>query len=173
MKIAVRTASMADIESLSVIGSAAYAAEYGQFWIDARGMARWLEGFRQSVFSQALEDPNARLWALECDDQIVGFSMVRMNSPNAIDGRPDGAELQKLYILPGAQGLGLGKQAVEVAVAEVTRAGMTHLWLGVMDSANALTVYRSWGFQDLGKRRLSLPLKPGLEGMVILFKDIG
>lgn len=172
MSISVCPASASEVEELSVVGAAAYAAEYSDIWIDARGMASWMTAFRPSALAQAIGDPEARLWALKQDGQIVGFCLMRLNSPNTVDPRPAAAELKKLYILPGAQGLGLGKEAIKVAEAEAKAVGMTNLWLDVMDTAGALVMYRRQGFEEVGRVRLTLPLKAGREGMVVLCKDL-
>lgn len=67
------------------------------------------------------------------------------------DGLPEGTcELVKMYLLPEARGLGLGKLLIDKALAYAREAGYRQVYLETMpELRKAVTVYEKFGFQYL------------------------
>lgn len=169
--IAVRRADPADVPDLGVVGPAAYAVAYGHLWDDGAEFARQLATFGADAFEAFLNRPDTALWVAEADRTIVGFLSMIVGSANPITGEPNGAEIPRIYLLPGVQGVGLGRRLLDAAITETEGRSLDHVWLDVMASADtARKAYLNWGFSELGAKRFSKPVKAGMEDMVVLIR---
>lgn len=90
---------------------------------------------------------NGRMWAIEHEDAVVG--MVGMKSADAST-----VELKKLYLLPSARGVGLGRALVELVEAEAAALGArrVHLWSDTRFHT-AHRVYERLGYRRLPETR--------------------
>jgi ribosomal protein S18 acetylase RimI-like enzyme len=96
------------------------------------------------------------------------------DSANPVTDEPNGAEIPRIYLLPGVQGLGLGRRLLDAALLEAGERSLSHVWLDVMASAdNARKAYLKWGFSELGAKRFGRPVKAGMADMVVLIRHIG
>ncbi|RYY57790.1 MAG: GNAT family N-acetyltransferase [Chitinophagaceae bacterium] len=84
----------------------------------------------------------------EMDGQIVGGGGIYPTK-----GLPaKTAELVKMYLLPEARGIGLGKQLMEEAIAEAKKMGYENLYLETMpELKKAIRAYEKAGFTYLEK----------------------
>lgn len=80
------------------------------------------------------------------DDQIVGGGGIYPT-----DGLPDDTcELVKMYLLPAARGLNLGRTMIEKCLAFAKEAGYKNVYLETMpELQQALKVYAKFGFEYL------------------------
>ncbi len=165
-EIVIRRAVSEDADRIGIVGPAAYSATYGAFWDNAAALARWLETYGAMAVSVFLGRADTRIWVAEIDGEIVGFLTLVIGSPNPATRETGGAEIPRIYLLPGAQRLGLGRRLVEAAIEEARALGLGHVWLDHMASADhAGRAYRKWGFQPLGTWRFDQPVRAGFEGM--------
>jgi len=74
------------------------------------------------------------------ENEIIGFTAFNEISPQAF-------KLQKLYVLPEAQGTGLGKLLLNHIIQEIKSKGAVSLILNVNRHNNALSFYTKMGFQ--------------------------
>ncbi len=93
-----------------------------------------------------------RVFVAEADGRTVGFGVVIPRS----DGE---AELDGLYVEPGAWGRGIGRLLMHHAEA-LARSGGARL-LNVVSNGRAVGFYRACGFD--GVREVQTGLSPGLE----------
>lgn len=170
-QIAVRKATPADVPGLGVVGPAAYAAAYTYLRDDDAELARQLATFSATSFEIFLANPDTALWVAEADGAIVGFLSMIAGSLNPVTEEPGGAEIPRIYLLPGVQGMGLGRRLLDAAIAEAEILSLGHVWLDVMASAdNARKAYLKWGFSELGTKRFGRPVKAGMADMVVLIR---
>jgi ribosomal protein S18 acetylase RimI-like enzyme len=169
----IRMASPTDIQELGVVGPAAYAAEYAYLWDSSAALARQLETFSAAAFNRFMERYDSRIWVAQTDNMIVGFLTMVVGSVDPIKGRASGAEIPRIYLLPGSQGQGIGRQLVESAIERARDEALSYVWLDVMASASqAIDAYVRWGFEELGSNRFSKPVRPNLSEMIVLTKTI-
>lgn len=86
--------------------------------------------------------PNGRiLLATQGDGTLLGCGVLRKI-------RPDAAELKRMYIRPGAQGLGLGRRLFEMRIAEARTMGCKFLYADTVKGNRAmLSIYEKYGFR--------------------------
>jgi len=162
----VRRAVPADAVALGFVGPAAYAAAYGDLWDDPAALADWLATYGETAQTAFIARSDTRVFVAEVDDRIVGFATMIIGSANPATRETGGAEIPRIYLLPGAQGVGLGRRLVEAAIAEARALGLSHVWLDHMqDAAHAGQAYRKWGFEPLGTWRFDQKVKQGHDGM--------
>lgn len=170
----VTRASERDAGDLGIIGPAAYAAAYHDDWDDAVAFFLQLKTFGEDAFSLTMARPDARVWIARQDGVGVGFLTMVVGSLEPINQRESGAEIPRIYLLPGARRGGVGKKLLEAAEAQAKSEGCTYVWLEVMEHAEwARAAYQRWGFTDIGGRTFSGGLRPGRSrAMRVMVKDL-
>lgn len=88
----------------------------------------------------------ATYFVAELDNKIVGGAGIYPS-----DGLPQGTcELVKMYLLPEARGIGLGKTLIEKSLAFAKETGYENVYLESMpELKNALKTYEKFGFSYL------------------------
>lgn len=158
--ITIHKATTADIETLREVGCQTYREHFSTLWSPA-GMQGFLEqDFSPTALRQSLELPGRHTWFIACDEQgkAVGFAKVNWAVPAPLTGEV-GAELQKIYLLKSAAGLGYGKQLLQCVRDEVAQRGEPLLWLDVLKTnAKAQGFYDAFGFRHMGEIPFSTDL---------------
>ncbi len=92
------------------------------------------------------QEPGSIYYVATVNGQIMGGAGIFPS-----DGLPEGTgELVKMYLLPEARGLGLGKLLIDKALAFARAAGYRQVYLETMpELRKAVTVYEKFGFQYL------------------------
>src|SRR5262245_21407098 len=103
MDLSITRAGEADIAELGVIGPAAYAAAYHEDWDDAVGFARQVMGVGPDAQRAFMARPETRTWIARQEGIGVGFLTMVVGSLESINRRPNGAEIPRIYLLPGAR----------------------------------------------------------------------
>ena len=67
------------------------------------------------------------------------------------EGLPEGTcELVKMYLLPEARGIGLGRQLIEMCLGKAREKGFKRIYLETMpELVLALNMYKKFGFENL------------------------
>jgi putative acetyltransferase len=95
---------------------------------------------------ELFQKKGAAYFVAEINDEIVGGSGIYPtdNLPNRT------CELVKMYLLPHARGLGLGRTLIEKSLAWAKEAGYKNVYLESMpELKKALEVYAKFGFEYL------------------------
>lgn len=93
---------------------------------------------------ELFQKPGSIYYVALMDDEIVGGGGIYPS-----DGLPNGiCELVKMYLLPEARGIGLGKRIIEECLAFAKENGYTQVYIESMpELENALKVYEKFGFK--------------------------
>jgi putative acetyltransferase len=138
------------IRPIEVTDNAAIAAiirqvltEYG---LNREGFA-FVDAELDTLFEN-YQTPLAAYYVAELNGKIVGgagFGQLLGDTTNT-------AELKKMYLLPAARGLGLGRVLMDVLLPLVKAAGYKKLYLETMPSMEAaIRVYEKYDFQPLDR----------------------
>ena len=93
---------------------------------------------------ELFQKPGSIYFVALMDDELVGGGGIYPS-----DGLPNGTcELVKMYLLPEARGIGLGKRIIEECLAFAKENGNTQVYIESMpELENALKVYEKFGFK--------------------------
>ena len=93
---------------------------------------------------ELFQKPGSIYYVALMDDEIVGGGGIYPS-----DGLPNGTcELVKMYLLPEARGIGLGKRIIEECLAFAKENGYLQVYIESMpELENALKVYEKFGFK--------------------------
>lgn len=98
---------------------------------------------------EVFREPRSVYYVARHNDKILGGAGI-FPSPGL---QEDTCELVKMYLLPEARGLGLGKLLIERSLAFAREAGYKNVYLETMpELKKALDVYAKFGFQYLDKQ---------------------
>jgi ribosomal protein S18 acetylase RimI-like enzyme len=101
-----------------------------------------------------LADPGHATWIAEAGGQLLAYAHVgpcKLPHPDAL---PQAGELYQIYVRQEAQGLGLGKRLLGIALENLARVRPGPVWLGVWsDNHRAQAVYAAQGFAKVGEYR--------------------
>lgn len=104
--------------------------------------------------TEELNDPDHRSWIVERDGRLLGYAHVGPCKLPHPDVNPGAAELYQLYVRDEAQGLGLGRRLLDVAMEYLDRARPGPIWLGVWSGNHrAQAIYTARGFAKVGEYR--------------------
>ncbi len=170
----IRMAGPADAEALGVIGPAIYAESYGHMWDDGAAYAAHLASFGAAAVAAFISREDTAMWLAESDGGAAGFLSLVMSSPDPVEGRPDGAEVPRIYLLASARGHALGERLLMEAERHAAANGASHLWLDAMKAAPwAWRTYRRWGFEQIGETLFPGKMKLEFLRMVVMRRDCG
>ncbi len=165
----IRVAQPSDADALGIIGPAIYAESYGHVWDDPRAYAAHLESFGTSAIASFMARQDTGMWLAEYDGAAVGFLSLVLTSPDPVEGRRDGAEVPRIYLLGPARGKGLGAALLVEAERHATERGANHLWLDAMKAAPwAWQTYLKWGFDEIGETVFPGAMKPECRPMIVM-----
>ncbi len=99
-----------------------------------------------------LTDPEHRTWVVARDGALVGYAHVCPCKLPHPDVRPGSGELSQLYLRRGAQGLGLGRALLDLALDHLVATRPGPIWIGVWSgNVRAQNVYIARGFERVGE----------------------
>ena len=94
------------------------------------------------ILKADLSNNDVTYYFIECDEKAVGFVKIRYNA-GIHELQNDAVELEKIYILPGFKGKGLGKAALGEIVKSLKKQNIKTLFLCVIDTnTNAIAFYK-------------------------------
>jgi putative acetyltransferase len=98
---------------------------------------------------ELFQEPGSTYYVAEIDGTIAGGVGI---FPTA--GLPGGTcELVKMYLVPSARGIGLGKALIEKALAFAKNSGFLQVYIETMpELSKAMKVYEKFGFKYLDKQ---------------------
>ncbi|WP_085730061.1 MULTISPECIES: GNAT family N-acetyltransferase [unclassified Pseudomonas] len=169
----IRKANSGDAEILGLVGPAAYAAAYSYLWMDCVSLVNQLQTFSCAAFNQLLRREDCQILVAVKEGIVVGFIVTICHSRDPITLEPGGAEISRIYILPGCQGQQIGLRLLEASTEILMAQGFKYVWLDVMASAElAKKAYMQWGFIEIGTRIYSRLVKTEFSEMIVFKREL-
>ena len=130
------------IDNIIQIAYATWPATYADI-LSPEQLSYMLEQFyNKSYLSERMEKGNL-FYLVQQEDELLGFMELE------IDEKPGYTKLHKLYVLPKAQGLKLGRLLLDEAVSIARKAAQTGLFLNVNRYNKAKDFYEKQGFENI------------------------
>jgi diamine N-acetyltransferase len=165
--ITIRLMQPEDLDTLYLICREAYSQNFQHHW-NQGGLEGYLEKvFGRMILAAELADPDIRYYVAFHKEEPVAFIKINLNSN--LPGAPaeEGVELDKLYILPGCQGLKIGGSLIDLVFQAARAMDKRVCWLAVLDTNKpAITFYERYGFRFHSTTRVGYPgFREELRGM--------
>ncbi len=161
--LTIRPARPEDAAALSALKLACFRETFGAegFAIPypAADLARFeVEAYGQPTVARELADPAHMSWVAEDGEgQLLAYAHVGPSKLPHADVREGDLELYQLYLRRAAQGAGLGKQLLDLALDWMAARRPGALWLGVWQGNDrARHVYAGRGFEVVGEYRFAV-----------------
>ncbi|HEX7638404.1 MAG TPA: GNAT family N-acetyltransferase [Burkholderiaceae bacterium] len=146
-----RPATTADIESLCALGARTFRATYAEMSDPAEVDDYARTHFTPAKVSAWLAAPGACTVIASTGQGDAGYAHLRHAPVPACVADRTAMELSRLYLLPSAQGRGLGAALLHRMLDEAAARSAHSIWLGAYDrNLKALAFYEARGFRRVG-----------------------
>jgi ribosomal protein S18 acetylase RimI-like enzyme len=139
MSVKIQQATINDVPVIQQIAYKTWPKTYGAILSEAQINYMLQLMYNSHELEHQIQNGYKYLLA-KTENQIIGFAAFNEISPQSY-------KLQKLYILPKAQGTGLGRHLLHHIIQEIKSNGAVSLILNVNRHNNALSFYTKMGFQ--------------------------
>ncbi|MBM7616937.1 ribosomal protein S18 acetylase RimI-like enzyme [Weissella uvarum] len=108
-----------------------------------------------------LRDENSQWFFLMVAGEPVAYLKVNVGDAQTEERGDDSLEVQRIYVLAGAQRHGYGKLLMEEALKLAQAAHKSKVWLGVWEqNTKAIAFYQQFGFEPVDDHVFMMGKKP-------------
>lgn len=148
-----RPALTSDAPAIAELGARVFTASVTHA-VDSHELALYLEKSysRESILKDLTDNLKTILVATDETNRVVGFTyLTRGNDEPCLTKVNRKIELQRIYIDPAAQGMGLGRLLAGKIESLAREQGFQNIWLGVWEgNKKARVAYERWGYEVVG-----------------------
>lgn len=152
MTLAIRRATPADADALSMVGVRTFVDTFGHLYPPEDLQAFLVDSHTPAAYARYLADPAYALWVLADGDEVRGYALagpVQLPHP---DARAGDGELKRLYVDKTLHNGGWGGKLFAEALAWLERDGPRTLWISVWsENHGAQRFYARHGFGLAGE----------------------
>lgn len=148
-----RVGTVDDVASVSVAATHVFLDTYATGGLRPNLAREALSVYSPKAFFARLNDQAMTFVLAERGDHLLGFAEVMRERPCPCTPVSFNAELVRLYLLPVAQGQGLGRSLLRRAEEVLSSEGAAGLWLTAWSGNHrALDFYPAVGYEKIGLR---------------------
>lgn len=119
------------------------------------------ESFSEKQIQNELDDPDSVFYFAVIEEEILGYLKLNREAAQTEQGLKNALEIQRIYLLPEAQGRGIGPHFVTKAKERAIELECNWVWLGVWEeNPKAIQFYERHGFEAFGKHTFYLGSDP-------------
>jgi ribosomal protein S18 acetylase RimI-like enzyme len=138
----IRRAEVRDLSKVEIVARATWRVAYAGIIPDAvqrRLLDSW---YSRESLSRALAAPGSSFFVAESGGDVIGFAQFVRRSAESV-------ELTRIYVLPGRQRSGIGRQLLDAVLREFAAEGLKQLTVEVeRDNSNGRRFYERAGFAE-------------------------
>lgn len=130
--IHIKRATVKDTEHISCLGRKTFEESYGDFFKNLDNLNEYLDSaFSLHKINASLEKPENIYWiAIQEDSSVpIGYAKLKLNSPTEFIKDTNVCKLQRIYVLKGYEGKGIGNKLHECIIKKVIDNDYNYLWL--------------------------------------------
>lgn len=147
-----RVASVADVDSISVAATHVFLDTYAIEGLRPLLAREALAVYSVAAFAARLNDAATTILLAERGEFLLGFAEFTREQRCPVADCPFDVELVRLYLLPVAQGQGLGQALLRRAEAMLAAERRSGMWLAAWSgNQRALAFYPKAGYEDVGR----------------------
>lgn len=150
-EVQIRRASALDSELLARLGRETFPGNFIGREPPA-AMASYIEErFTPEVMARQLSEEGSVFFIAYSGGEAIGFARLKQDNPPELEGVERTAEINRLYVLHGQWGRGVGRRLVTACIEEAIARGFESVWLAAWsENPRTLGFYRSLGFEEIG-----------------------
>ena len=159
----IRPARAADAPGLAALAEATFIETFGSEGFDMQYPEPDLADFLRASYAPDraagwIADPAGRVWVVEDEaGALIAYAQIGPNSLPHPDATSEHVELKRLYVKRAAQGTGLGRTLLELALKHLDPNGEAVVWLGVWSgNEKAQRLYARYGFAKAGEYQFAV-----------------
>lgn len=153
----IRQCGHADVEALRTIGERTFRETFGALNSED-DMERYISGtFSAERLEDEVGNKNSIFFLLEQDGLPAAYMKVNFDAAQTEKGFSNSIEIQRIYVLDGLKGKGIGRLLVQKAVELGRSMKLDFVWLGVWEeNIDAQRFYEKIGFKITGEHIFQL-----------------
>ena len=158
---------------LAEVAAKSYLEHFKYLWQD-EGVDYVSKSFNVAFLREDISSKENLYFGAYLNEDIVGFLKLRPYNTLPMFSEEDAFEIERIYLVKAAQGKGVGKALMNLAVRLAVERNKKIAWLKVMDSnLKTIAFYKKMGFVKCGTVSLDLPLiKDEYRGMFIMKRHL-
>ena len=172
-EVTLTKAKQEELNELQRLCMDTYSRYFASYW-NENGLSWYLDQqFGHTRLKLDLRDKNIDYYFITLRNELVGFAKVNYGLHLHVPFE-NSAELEKIYVLPGQKGTGVGTFALEKIINMARAKHKEVFFLYVLDSnPEAISFYSKLGFIFHEKIRLELPyFKDTLRGLDRMYLEL-
>ena len=109
--------------------------------------AYYEHAFSKAHLNKQLLNENSFWYFARKNEQIVGYLKLNVNDAQTEIQKPNGLEIERIYIDPRYLRKGYGKRLIDFSISKAKQLEKNYIWLGVWEeNPEAITFYKKQGF---------------------------
>ncbi|WP_109851899.1 GNAT family N-acetyltransferase [Aquimarina sp. AU58] len=156
-EVVFKKCSANDSNELIKISQQFYPEHYSHIWKNNDPSYYVNLSFNQKAFEEDFKTDTIVYFLIQKANTSLG--LLKIKKQEAIKGFDTSITLQleKIYLLKSATGLGIGKKGIEFVKNYAINLGKKIVWLDVMSTSPALPFYKKMGFDTVSFHNLEYP----------------
>ncbi len=155
-----------DIEALVKVSQQFYPEHYSHIWKNEDTSFYVNLSFTTVAFKKDFETENIIYFLIKRSKKVLGLLKLRRHQEVVGYTKTEALQLEKIYLLAEATGLGVGTHAIDFTKNLAQGLNKKVIWLDVMTTSPALQFYKKIGFKTISYYNLDYAgLKDGYREM--------
>ena len=153
MSIRIIRAKAAEAKDISKAGRQSFYDAFHPIFINKDELAKYLDQtYNVDKLIISIHNPNNIFFVAYDEDKPVGFAKIKRQSPNQQIKAATQSELQKIYVLKGYHGSGVGLTLLNTVLDAANEIQPEYVWLNVhVSNVKAKRFYEKNGFTAVRK----------------------
>ena len=147
MELSLQRCKLKDLEPLAKLARETFAASFAHL-NDPQDFKHYMStAFSDDTLRTELLHPDSAFYLVKNEDAFVGYFKLNYNTAQTDIREEQSSELERIYVAPEWQGLGIGEWMLDQAKKQARHNEKSYMWLGVWEkNSSAIRFYEKHGF---------------------------
>ena len=138
-----------DTKALVKVSQQFYPEHYSHIWKNEDTSFYVNLSFTAAAFKKDFETENIIYFLIKKSEKVLGLLKLRKHQELVGYIKAEALQLEKIYLLAEATGLGVGTRAIDFTKKIAQELNKKIIWLDVMTTSPALQFYKKLGFKTI------------------------
>lgn len=156
-KIAIRQASINDVEQLQEIGRQTFYETFSGSNTEENMRCYLDEGFSKEKLEAELKTEDSAFYFAIFEDTVIGYLKINFGASQTEIQDENALEIERIYVLKEFHGKKVGQMLYDEAIEIAEQKGVNYVWLGVWEeNPRAISFYKKNKFIEFDKHVFKL-----------------